>query len=72
MILSHTTIESYIDSGRLIIGPDFDKKNIRPVGIRIHLGKDILVPLANQTVAISGESDIKYDQVDLTKTDFIL
>lgn len=72
MILSHTTIESYIDSGKLIIGPDFDKKNIRPVGIRIHLGKDILVPLVNQTVAISGESDIKYDQVDLTKTEFIL
>src|SRR4051794_33009791 len=36
MFLSHQTIEKYIDAGTIIIAPDFDKKNIRPVGVRIH------------------------------------
>ena len=31
MFLSHQTIEKYIDNGCIIIGPDFDKNNIRPV-----------------------------------------
>ena len=54
MFLSHQTIEKYIDEGKIIIKPDFDKKNIRPVGLRIHLAKDILIPEPNQTVEISG------------------
>jgi len=72
MFLSHQTIEKYIDEGKIIINPDFDKKNIRPVGIRIHLAKDILVPEDGQTVEITGPSDLKYKEVDLTKEEFFL
>src|SRR3989338_4695488 len=72
MFLSHKTIEEYIDQGKIIINPDFDKKNIRPVGVRIHLAKDILIPEPNQTVDLSGGPDLKYKEVDLTKEEFYL
>ena len=44
MFLSHQTIEKYIELGKIVIEPDFDKKNIRPVGVRIHLAKHLLLP----------------------------
>lgn len=72
MFLSHQAIEEYIDKGEIVIKPDFDKKNIRPVGIRIHLSKDILVSEPNQTVSITSAQDLKYREVDLTKEDFYL
>lgn len=72
MFLSHISIEEYINSGRLIIGPNFDKKNIRPVGIHIHLGKEILVPKPDQSASISGGEDLHYDKIDLTQAEFIL
>lgn len=72
MFLSHQTIEKYIDEGKIIIQPEFDKKNIRPVGLRIHLAKNILIPEPNQTVEISATQNPKYKEIDLTKEDFYL
>lgn len=72
MFLSHQSIEKLIDEGKIIIKPEFDKKNIRPVGIRIHLAKEILVPEPNQTVEISGGENPKYKEMDLTKEEFYL
>jgi dCTP deaminase len=72
MFLSHQTIEKYIDQGKIIIEPDFDKKNIRPVGIRIHLAKNLLLPEANQTVSLTVAQELKYKEIDLTKEDFSL
>jgi dCTP deaminase len=72
MFLSHTTIEQLIDERRIIIEPEFEKKNIRPVGIRIHLAKDILVPEPGQTVILDVPQDLKYREVDLTKEEFFL
>jgi dCTP deaminase len=72
MFLSHKSIERLIDEGQLIIKPDFDKVHIRPLGIRIHLAKDILLPVEGQVVSISEPSDIKYTEVDLEKQEFYL
>jgi dCTP deaminase len=72
MFLSHQTIEKLVDNGEIIIDPEFDKKNIRPVGIRIHLAKDILVPIEGQTVNLTEAQDIKYREIDLTKEEFYL
>ena len=72
MFLSHKTIEKLIDEGQLIIKPEFDKKNVRPVGIRIHLAKDILVPEEGQTVSITEPSELKYKEIDLEKEEFYL
>lgn len=72
MFLSHQTIEKYIDTGKIVIEPDFDKKNIRPVGVRIHLAQHLLVPEPDQLVSLSVGQDLKYNEIDLTKEDFVL
>src|SRR5436190_1743957 len=59
MFLSHQTIEKYIDEGKILIEPDFDKKNIRPVGIRIHLAKHLLLPEPNQVVSLTVAQELK-------------
>ena len=72
MFLSHKTIEKYIDEEKIVINPNFDKKNIRPVGVRIHLAKNILIPEPNQTVEITGQQELKYQELDLKKEEFYL
>lgn len=72
MFLSHQTIEQYIDQGKIIIGPDFDKKNIRPVGIRMHLGDTLLLAEPNQTVDLTEPADLKYQAIDISKEEFYL
>ena len=72
MFLSHQTIEKYIDQRKIIIEPDFNKKNIRPVGIRIHLAKNLLLPAPNQVVSLTVARELKYKEIDLTKEDFLL
>lgn len=72
MFLSHQGIEYYIDNGAIKISPDFDKKNIRPVGIRLHLGKNILIPYPGQTVEISTPQKLDYQEVDLEKEELYL
>ena len=53
MFLSHQTIERYIADGNIIITPEFDKKNIRPLGLRLHLGQFLLIPEPNQRVELN-------------------
>ena len=72
MFLSHQTIERYIDEGMIIVEPAFHKKNIRPVGIRIHLAKNLLVPEPDQVVSLTVAQDLKYREIDLTNEDFLL
>lgn len=72
MFLSHQTIEHYINEGKIIVQPEFDKKDIRPVGLRIHLAKDILIPEPGQTVEINSPTQLRYKEVDLTKEEFYL
>lgn len=72
MILSDTTIKELIDAGQIIILPEFDQKNIRPVGIRLYLGNEILIPKPNQTVDLSGSGQLEYDKVTITEQGFII
>lgn len=72
MFFSDQTIAQYIDEGKIIIGPKFDKKNIRPVGIRLHLGRKILVPEPNQIVQLIEPINLKYTTIDLTNEKFYL
>lgn len=72
MFLSHQAIEKYIDQGKIIIGPEFDKKNIRPVGIRLHLGRELLIAEPNQTVDLTEPMDLKYQEIDISQEHFYL
>lgn len=72
MFLSHQTIERYIDEGKIVITPAFNKKNIRPVGLRLHLAQEILIPEPNQTVELGTPQDLKYEEIDLSNQEFYL
>ncbi len=72
MFLSHQTIEKYIDEGQISIGPKFDKKNIRPVGIRLHLGNELLIAEPNQTIDLTGTTELRYREINLSKEAFYL
>lgn len=73
MFFSHQTIEGCINEGKIIIGPEFDKKNIRPVGIRLHLGSELLIAEPNQIVDLTAESqNLKYKTVNLLEEEFYL
>ncbi len=72
MFLSHQTILKYIKLKKIIVGPTFDEKNIRPAGIRLHLAKEILVPESNQIVNLTESTELKYKEFDISKEDFFI
>ena len=72
MILSDTTIAELIASGQIIILPEFDAKNIRPAGVRLHLGKELLVPKPGQTIDLGGSEDMHYEKVSLNENGYLL
>lgn len=72
MFLSHKSIEDCINNGQIKIGPNFDKKNIRPVGVRVHLGKNLLIPEPNQVVNLTESNHLKYKEVDISRDEFYL
>ena len=72
MILSDVTIKELIGSGHITILPDFDFGDLRPVGIRLHLGKDILIPEPDQTIDLSGNLEVKYQQVTMGEEGYLL
>ena len=68
MILSDATIRKSIETGKIRIFPDFDDKDIRPAGVRLHLGDELLVPIPGQTVDLSGTHDLNYEKVIISNT----
>src|SRR5271154_4268923 len=72
MFLSHATIERYIQEEKILVFPAVEKKNIRPVGLRLHLGKYILIPEPNQTVNLTEATELKYKTIDISQEEFYL
>lgn len=60
MILSDTTIVKMIKKGEILIQPDFNLDNVRPTGVRVHLGDEILLPNPRQIIDLEGKSEVKY------------
>lgn len=72
MFLSHQDIKGCIKKGLIKIGPNFNNKNIRPVGVRIHLGKQLLLPEPGQTVNLTESNELKYKNIDIKNEIFSL
>jgi dCTP deaminase len=72
MILSDVTIAELINSKQIIIEPEFDMKNIRPTGIRMHLGDELLIPEPDQTIDISGTESLNYQKVTIPKEGYTM
>lgn len=72
MILSDKTILEYINSGKIIILPEFNIANIRPAGVRMHLGKELLVPKKNLTVNFEKEDQELFEKIEIPEQGFVL
>jgi dCTP deaminase len=72
MILSDITIKAYISSGNIKLFPDFNLADIRPAGIRLHLGRELLIPIDGQTVDLNADENIRFDRLSISDEGFIL
>ena len=72
MFLSDTTIKKYLASGKIKISPPVKEKNIRPTGIRLYLGNEILIPEKNQTIDLEKPVKINYIKKKIPKQGYIL
>lgn len=72
MFLSHSIIKQYIDEKLILIGPEYDTKNIRPVGFRMHLGRCLLIPEPDQIVDLMTPVDLRYKEIDLLQEEFYI
>ena len=62
MFLSDATILKLIEEGKIVFKPKLEEKNIRPAGIRLHLGADILIPKPDQTIDITGNCEVAFEK----------
>ena len=65
-------LRSTLTSAKSLLNLILIKKNIRPVGVRIHLAKHLLLPEPDQIVSLTVGQDLKYREIDLTKENFVL
>lgn len=72
MILSDRTIKDYISVGKIKIFPEFNLGDVRPAGIRLHLGSELLLPIEGQTVDLDSNEDLKFEKIDIRKDCFTL
>ncbi len=72
MIFSHNTIKKYIEEKKIIVLPELKPEDIRPVGIRLHLGEEILIPVEGQTVDLSNIGSVEYKKMMIPTDGHIL
>lgn len=72
MLLSDVSIKEYIESKKIKIFPEFDMKDIRPTGIRLHLGSELLIPHAGQRVRLDGHEAPLFETRSLREQDYVL
>ncbi len=72
MILSDTTIAEYLDQKKIVILPEFNRENIRPVGVRLHLGSRLLIPRQGLTVDPEHSDQVLFDKIDISEEGHLL
>src|SRR3989344_1567732 len=71
MILSDSTIKKYIALGKIVVFHQINPLNMRPAGIRLHLGNEILIPIEGQTIDLDNPIEVGFEKVSL-KESFLL
>ncbi len=74
MVLSNTAIRRHVQDGLISVKPYFDPRHMRPFGLRVHLGSEILVPQPNQSVDLSRRdaTEPRYEKVSIESSPLIL
>jgi len=71
-MLSDKDILQALNDGLLSIDP-FDTKQLRPAGISLHLGKEVLVPKPMELIDLRASLDLQYEKHAITdKKPFII
>ena len=65
MILSDVTIRKYIESGKISVLPEINPSDIRPTGIRVHFGNEILLAKENQTVDLANTKELDFESKNI-------
>lgn len=71
MYLADVTIKKYLQEGIIEINPTIKDEDIRPIGIRLHLARKILLPKPG-FVDLRSPSNLEYEEVDIKKNSFTL
>ena len=66
MLLSDSSITRYVKKGRIQLDPSLSDDQLRPAGIRIHLGSNVLVPKPGQVVDPARPVEIEYERHTLS------
>lgn len=72
MIFSDRTIREYLANGAIRILPEFHQSNIRPAGIRLHLGNELLIPKKGQKVDLDRDEEVAFTRETIPAEGFIL
>jgi histidine triad (HIT) family protein len=72
MILSDHSIKRQLAIGAIEVSPPVEDDQIRPTGIRLHLGEAILVPRPNFVVDLRAAQSPRFDRVELGEDGFLL
>jgi histidine triad (HIT) family protein len=72
MILSDYSIKRQLASGAIQVIPPVEDEQIRPTGIRVHLGEAVLVPRPNLVVDLRESRSPKFERVELGEGGFVL
>lgn len=72
MILSDNEIIHLMQAGSIKVTPKVANHNVRPTGIRVHLGTEILIPVSGQLVDVTVPIDLQYNKIDLSQKEHIL
>lgn len=72
MIFSDKTIKDCLKRGEIKIYPEFNLTDIRPAGIRLHLGNELLVPKKGQRVDLTMDEAVEFDRTLIPQEGYIL
>jgi dCTP deaminase len=74
MILPGQVIAEYVGQGLITVRPHFDRHQIRPCGLRVHLSPHVLVAKPGQRLDLTAKvpQEPQYDEIDLTNAPLIM
>jgi dCTP deaminase len=74
VILTSDTIKKFVEDGQISIRPRFDEKQLRPLGLRVHIGESVLIPDTNQIVDLSAAKpkEPTFQRLDLRASPLVM
>jgi len=72
MLLSDKSILSFIREQKITVLPEFNESDIRPTGLRVYLGTEILIAAENQVIDLGSYVNPKYAKLILSSDGYAL